>query len=446
MTQDDLDAPEDFEKGPDEKPSLKEVWESSLMLKLGAIVVGVGVLAGGYTLLFAKEEVAADKAKVTIYDPSGAKQVPGSKELDPAYQKALEDANRKSAEQALATGESTLPTPIGTAKKGSLDIPEMPDRPKSDVLAEWRKATANNRMKAAESVIEEESGGGTSSAAPPPEDVPMVQPIRPQMQAVKQDPNAAKRLMEQMRVIIGAQAPGLPKITIITPEDSFYTKMKKEEEAAALASQKTAGTGDYTSREGEYVSGAAMSAKTIVPAGSIAYAQLLTELNSDITGPVLAQVLSGPFTGGRMIGNFVREDEYLVISFKHAVKDAVSYKIDGIALDENTTLAAQASDVDHHYFTRIVLPAAAAFVGGYGAAIAETGSSVEQTAGGSQAQDRPAPSPKESLYKGLEKASGKVSEMLDKQAANKEITVKLTKGTTMGVFFVDTVTTADAEK
>ena len=67
----------------------------------------------------------------------------------------------------------------------------------------------------------------------------------------------------------------------------------------------------------------------------------MTTLNSDLPGPVLAQVLSGPFTGGRFIGKItVNQDcQCLIIDFKTVVKDTVSYKIDAVALDENTTLA-----------------------------------------------------------------------------------------------------------
>ena len=45
MTNDDIDQPEDFDKDDiSDRPSLRELWESSPMLKLGAIVLGVGIL------------------------------------------------------------------------------------------------------------------------------------------------------------------------------------------------------------------------------------------------------------------------------------------------------------------------------------------------------------------------------------------------------------------
>lgn len=127
------------------------------------------------------------------------------------------------------------------------------------------------------------------------------------------------------------------------------------------------------------------------------------------------------------------------------IKDGVAYTVNGIALDEKTTLAAHQTDVDYHYFTRVILPAAAKFIEGYGSSIAETGTQSTTTNGGGVVQDQPEPSEKESLYKGVEEASSKVSEILD-EGADRPITVKVAKGTTMGILFMDEVSTASAGK
>ena len=136
--------------------------------------------------------------------------------------------------------------------------------------------------------------------------------------------------------------------------------------------------------------------------------------------------------------------DYIVLAFSRVVKDTVSYGVNGIALDENTTLAGQATDIDHHYFQRVLLPAAAAFVEGYGSALSETGTTVILTEGGTTTEV-PKPDHEESLYEGLEEASKSLSDMLDK-GSSRPITVKIAKGTTMGIFFIDSVTTKDVEK
>src|SRR5690606_12018046 len=49
----------------------------------------------------------------------------------------------------------------------------------------------------------------------------------------------------------------------------------------------------------------------IIPAGTIEYAQLVTEANTDAPGPVMAQIASGPLAGARLIGSFQSTDNYL---------------------------------------------------------------------------------------------------------------------------------------
>jgi len=450
MTHDDLDididTPDEQEAESSAKPSLKEVWESNPMLKVAALVLGAALLLGVYFIFFTgKEEGPKSMVRVS----SETKQVPGQSELDPAYRKALEETNKKAAEAAAQSGGSALPTPIGTTKTAGLDIP--PEKPASDPLAEWRKATETRRMNLEKEAPPEQ--GGT----PPPEVVPMAQPIRPQA-VVKRDPEAAKRLAEQMRVIIAAQVPAKANLAVLTKKESQYveqgrlTAEAKEKEKTALQNQGGMGSGGTScsgaSCAGTQDGGNMEPEKIIVPAGSIAYAQLLTELNSDILGPALVQILSGPFAGGRAIGKVEVKDaynEYMVLTFSTIVMDTVSYQINGIAMDEKTTLTGQATDIDHHYMARIVLPAAAKFIEGYGSAIAETGSTVSQTPGGGQATSTPKPSPKESLFKGLEESTKTIGEMISK-GAERPVTVKIAKGTTMGIFFIDQVTTGDAGK
>lgn len=444
MIDDDIDAPEDFDRPEpliEEKPSLKEIWENNPALKLAAIVLGVAVLMGGYLLFFSKDD-AINNSTVRVTDAATASQVPGKEEVDPAYRRALQQQNQKDADAAIKQGGSSVPLPIAVPKGGGLDVPAMPEKPKTDILAEWKKVADESRMKAAKEAVEEEN------SAPAPEVVPMVQPIRPQAQVAKQqDPNAAKRLAEQMRIIVAAQVPALPRTLAVTQEDSDYVaKRKQDEEAKKNQSLNVSGASAGTVGTSADAAAASKTAsKTIVPAGTVAYGQLINELNSDIQGPVLVQVLSGPFAGGRAIGHIEVKDEYMVIDFSRVVKDAVSYKVSAVALDEKTTLAGQATDVDHHYFARVILPAAADFLTGYASSVAQTEQTVESTSGVGTTTSNPKPSARENVFKGVETASKGIGEMLSAQKST-PITVKIAKGTTMGLLFTDTVTTKDAEK
>lgn len=435
---DDIDLPEDFDKEPAAKPSIREIWESNPALKVAALVLAGIVFIGGYAIFFQSEK-EDEQSKIRLASNPGAKQIPGQHELDPEYRRQLEEANKKEAELAAERGGSAMPTPIATSKAGGLEMPEVPEK-RADVLAEWRKATEASRVQALKEKIEEDQ-------TPAPEVVPAVKPVRPQP-AVKPDPNEAKNMVAQMRTIIGAHSPPKPSLLLVTKEDSPYAIKKKEELDEKIKQAKIAEKGGVVTKDGEACVGDNCKGdvpQNIVPGGSVAYATLLNELNSDVAGPVLVQILSGPFEGGRAIGKVTTKDEYMVLTFGTVIKDTVSYNVNGIALDEATTLAGQATDVEHHYFTRVILPAAAKFLEGYGSSVAETGTSAVATAGGGVAVDKPKPDAKENVYKGVEEATKRMGEFLDQQS-NRPVTVKIAKGTTMGLLFLDTVTTKDVVK
>lgn len=468
----DIDAPEEASDAPvhAEKPSLQEIWEGNPALKLVAIAVAGAVAVGGYAAFASKSEDEA-RSIMRLSGDAVAKQVPGQQDLDPAYRLALEQENKRNAELAQQSGGSAMPTPIGTAKTGGLDVPTMPEKLNTDPLTEWRKATEarqenpggdaakapdksplaadDSKRQAVDDVIRNMSPDASGAA---PAVAPMLQPVRPQQQIQRVNPKNAQALAEQMRVIIAAQAPPAARQAIFTKKDSEYIEQQKQiavTKAAYTASAQSAATpNDGAANTQNNQSQEVQKALMIVPAGTIAYVQLLNALNSDVNGPVLAQVLSGPFAGGRAIGKVevkTGPSDYMVLTFNRIVKDTVSYGINGIAMDEKTTLAGHATDVDHHYFTRIILPAAAKFIEGYGSAAAQTATTTTQTSGGGQATSQPLPSPRQTIFKGIEEASKKASDVISKDA-DRPVTVKVAKGTTMGLLFIDSVTTKDAGK
>jgi intracellular multiplication protein IcmE len=443
----DVDNQDDFDKGAAERASVKDMWDSNPLLKIAAVVLGVAVLAGAYMTFMGGVDPADNISSGPLADKA-VKQVAATAELDDEYKQAIEDQNKKQAEEAMVAGGSAIPTPIATAQDGGIDIADQQAKNASDPLAEWRQQAEAARQE--EDLLPPEDELDQMDPNALPENVAMVQPVRPQA-VMKMDPEAAKALSTQMRTIISAQVPlKANKATITARESAYKTFMKQEATAKANAARAATTGGDGLGGGGVAASAGSSRSKTagtktIIPAGAISYAQTINQLNSDIEGPVLAQVLSGPFAGGRALGEFETKDEYLVISFRRIIKDGVSYNVNAIALNEDTTLAAHQTDVDRHYFTRVILPAAAKFVEGYGSAVAETGTSSTVTAGGGVVQDQPEPDAGEEVYKGVEEASAKVSEILD-AGAERPITVHVAKGTTMGLLFMDPVTTANAGK
>jgi intracellular multiplication protein IcmE len=178
--------------------------------------------------------------------------------------------------------------------------------------------------------------------------------------------------------------------------------------------------------------------KPIVDAGTIAYAQILTEANSDIPGPVLAEVASGPLAGGRAIGQFSVAERRLVITFTRIVKDGVEYSTSAYALDPATTLPGMATSVDDHYFRRVFLPAAAKFIEGYADAVTQTNNQVVVTNGTVVSNTTTDLSPKQELLQGVNEGAQKLSDIIDNDA-DRPITVKIHAGTRIGLLFVQGV-------
>lgn len=427
----DLDNQDEFESDvPAQGASLKDAWDNNPLMKIGAIVLVIAIAVGGYLTFFSGEE---EENKSRVISASGRDvkvTVGGPEEADPAYIDALKKENERDLAVAAQTGGSTIPTPLSGSGSDEISIPKAPEAAADDPLAEWRQALD------AQAIVKDD-GLPDQTELPPEAPLTAIQrPTAPAPQA-KMDPEAAKRLSEQMRVIIAAQVPGPARVITTTDLESEYVAMRAQVEKAGQSGN--VGSGSF---DGDSATPA--NAEVIVPAGNIAYGQLLNELNSDIRGPVLVQILSGPFTGGRALGQFTLQKEYLVLSFNAIVKDAVYYKINGIALDEKTTLTGQRSDVDRHYFSRVILPAAAQFISGYASAVAETGTTTTTTAGGGVVQDDPEPDATEEVYAGMEEAADKVAGILDKNS-NRPITVKLHKGTTLGILFLESVTTEDVD-
>jgi intracellular multiplication protein IcmE len=427
-------AEDNFAGAPPVKNNVKQLWDGNPVLKIAAVIAGVAVLAGAYYFVFVYNKVE-DKNISAVTEGSDVKAVPGETVLDPEMQKAIEDKNRTEAERAREFGTSAMPIPIGTSQD-QLPTPEVRERPQDDQLAEWRTAAEARRilLQQTETTPSEEVTG------PQADVVPTVQPVRPQ-QVQQSDPNLIKALAQQMRTVIAAQAPETFRVEMVTATESPYMAMKREQEAEKQAQFQQATAGDTATRNNpkdDHLRGTGAGApKVIIPPGTVIYAQLLNELNSDVPGPVLAAIASGPFAGGRAIGKFRRRDEFLYIEFDQIVKGDKVYFTEAVALDPQTTLSGMQTDVDKHYFSRVILPAAAKFVEGYAGAAADTGASSTSSTT-STTTTSPEPDTREELLKGVEEGASEFSSILEENAKN-PITVKVARGSPMGILVLQTI-------
>lgn len=401
--------------------SLGELFRDNPIFKIVLIVIVVGGLVAAFLIFGGR----GDAPKSEVGSAVDAREAPGQQTSED-YRNAVDEVNQQRLEQAQRNGESTIP--IQTAGPDSTNVNGLNEEPPvtiDDPLKDYRF-------------------GAQTNGANQPIDPNALQPVltngpnqqngQQQQQAVMgPDPAAvdalAQAMSEQMRGILGKHEIRSAQIISVTDMRAL-----REAKAAALKNSGTtaagAGSNGVTADE--------PPVEIIIPAGTIVYAQTLTEANSDAPGPVLARLASGPLAGSRILGTFDNTEEYLTLNFNTIVVKGISQSVNAVALDPKTTLPAVATDIDHKYMTRFVLPAAASFIEGMGDAIAQHEQTVTVN-NGTTSTSQSDLNTKQEVASALADSTSKISESLDSQASQAKIGVKVRSGTPIGILFLEPV-------
>jgi intracellular multiplication protein IcmE len=394
---------DDFEK---KKGTLGELWRENAMVKVG-VVVAAAVAIFATIILFGGKDMPIDPSYVS--GGSDISAPPGTEETSPSYVAAIEEENEARTEQAIKESGSVLPTPIDPPV-GRLTVTEN-EAPEEDPLQRWRKLQEERlqrEMLRSQTVAPDADADAARGEA---------------IQAL------AEAMATQMQSILEKRAAVKPLQYRGMTSDDWLNELnaQREEEAEEAGG----GNGNDEAEENIEI--------VLYPAGRIAYAQILTEANSDVPGPVLAQIASGPLSGSRVLGSFSKQKELLTIKFQTVIVDGVSIDIDAVAVDPKTTLPALATDVDHHYLMRVALPMAAAFVEGLASAISESGLTTVTVEGDVVAEESEDTSTEQDVASGIEEAGQKLREILDETADEIEVTVRVEAGTPVGILFLEPV-------
>ncbi len=425
----DFDQDPDFgEFGGDEKKnSIGSVWKSSPAVKFGLVGAAILVVVAAVALFGGQK--AENLGSQVRSGGQGFKETPGTGEVSPSMREAVEEKNQQNLEDALKSGSSSIPIPI-EPPKALLGVPQD-EAGGEDPLVRWKRLQ-EERVR-----FQREQEKYTAETQ-----------VDPNQQQRVQDMTAA--MTNQFQTILEKQTIAqMQHMTVMDMEAYKQSLVQTGQQAIAAGNAALAGSVVPASA----TAGTAINpvtglplvpTKVLVPAGEIEYAQLLVEANSDIPGPVVAMVVSGPFNGSRVLGSFQKTEEYLVLKFTTLVgKDGHSIPINATAVDPDTTLTGMATDVDHRYMSRIILPAAAKFIEGLGSAIAENGSTTVTVSGDTVAQSTSDLNTKEELSKAASEASTKVGEILDEEANQTEVLVRIKAGTPFGMLFLQPVTDSD---
>lgn len=372
------------------------------IFKLAAVVIigGGAAFAGAQ---FLSGPPAEKQSSLPV--PQSSSTVATSTEITPQYQQAVTQQDQERAQAARETGTSALPTPIqNPVSAPTVDADIMAD-PAADPISEFENIIASSRDPARQLPQQQ-----------------VQQPLQPQV-----SPEQVQQLSRTMR-------------TQMEQLMSQWTPNGMQTVAGAPARRDTAqgGEGNYRNQGSQEES----AGRTIVAAGQVYYGQMLMEANSDIPGPIMAQVLTGPFAGGRAIGSFETYRDHLALRFKTIAIRNRQFSVDILALDPETTLGGVVTEVDPRYFTRVLLPAAAAFIKAYGETIAEPASTTTVDSGGGNSivtNNSEKNDSRDALYKGLSEAADRVGSFVDEEAAATKRLVRVAVGTPIGLFFVSAV-------
>ncbi|HTK83597.1 MAG TPA: TrbI/VirB10 family protein [Patescibacteria group bacterium] len=416
------EAPFDEFEGEGGGTKFKDLIDNNPMVKFGLVGAVIITLIGGFMMFGGKKPQQAGS-----FIPRGAeiKEAPGKENVSQNYAKAIEDVNKANVEKAIKGGGSSLPIPVSTPQ-GKIGMGENA-QPTEDPLERWRRIQDERTRR------EQEQKSG-------------LQQKDPNAQAIK---DMAQAMSQQMQSILAGIKPVKMQnhnVTTVDKLKELVKDWKKDQqealnEALGITSSAT-GTGTGTGPNGQNGGGGSQQpVEILIPAGSIGYAQLVTGANSDYKQPVLGVIVGGPLAGDRIIGAFQhgKDDDYMVLTFKKVIIDGISHDINALAVDPASDYSNLATDVDHHYFKRVVIPGAVAFIQALAEGVAEPGQSTSQSTT-STVITTPKLKPAQYFWKGLGKSTEKVGDTIDKMNKDVDTTVVVAPGTPIGLIFIDPVT------
>lgn len=346
---------------------LKSSFESTR--RLGPWVGGaLVVLVGGSYFLFAPATHAPESAQITHPDmksPAGGDN----------HSKAMDELARKRDEQASQAARKA-----GKSYTSALSGQDLPD-PQGAAAEIGDTPYGTQKPQPYAPPADHHTTLPSPQPAPPAASFAPTSPRPPAGHfntVPAENPPEPGQMSERAQMELIAAWSGGPRVSLEIPGAErgrggaggagFQT-------AAAAPATFTQPSATTAAAEGGASEPAAQSANSskgtlLLPAGRGVYGHAVLTVNSDLGNVVLAQIDSGPFRGARISGTFEMKSERLVIKFNRLmIGDADPIPVSGYAVSPKTAETGVASEVREHLATRIILPAAAAFVEGLGSAM-----------------------------------------------------------------------------
>lgn len=384
--------------------ALGQMWKNPIFKLIAIVVVvgGVGMAGMQFMQKRTSEEQSVIPAAAVAVSPTSTENA----EATPEYQRAVQQLDDTRAEEARGRGESALPTPMSSPVASPTIDTGVAAQETRDPLRDFeRMINANQPIPAV-------------ASQPAQSIVPETPPVSPEVVQ-----NLSRSYRTQMDMLMQQWNP--TAMQVVNGVNNTVT----EEEAARSSIQQASAS-------------EATEVRPIIEAGAVFYGQMLMEANSDIPGPIMVQILTGPLAGGRAIGSFETYRNHLALRFNTVAIRGRQISVDILALDPDTTLGGVATEVDPRYFSRVVLPAAAEFISAFGEAISEPTSTTTVSGSGANSvttNNQDGNDTKDALYAGMGEAFDKVSEFVEEESSSTKRLVRVAVGTPIGLFFVKRV-------
>lgn len=401
------------------KNNLKNLMSNSrtrLIVIITAIVVILTVVFGFMGSSDKKGDKPAEATGAASVGPTpeNITPVPGTND-SPGYNALQEKANSDAFKDAQEKGTSNVPVLTNESLANKKDIFD-------DLNKDNRKP-----------IVEE----------PPVIDATPVQPAQQyqaQPQAIQQ-PATSETTQDRQAYMQSVQQQITTYINGWSAGQGFQEfNMTGQAPQQQQGNANTTGTTGSSIQQTSYDSNTSSNANkgpAFIRAGSIVPAVMLTAINSDEPGPVLAQIVTGPLKGARLIGQMVSSDQRVVVQFSSLSIPGGSqtFNISSFAVDPDTSRTGLATDVNNHYFLRYGLGLAAAFISGYGEAVQNSGSTTTTNAFGGTTTIMGDMTHKQIAESAFGKVGQKLGSELDKET-NRAPTVTVASGTSIGVLFM----------
>lgn len=341
---------------------------------------------------------------------------------------------RPSSQQAGQASAALPKTPgTGIEKEGPMS-PAMQQLLREKQFAEAEEARRRGRSyippdTAAAEPLPSAAGPGLSQSqqfvAPAPANVQMNPQLQDELRARRE--RLSKGIESQLGDLVAATAPAQTVARVVFASPAAAAGSAPAGEAARAGASAKPDPGNL-----------------LVDALEIFAGSTASPVDTYKTGYISARISSGVLAGAFLTGRTQLVNEGLQPRFSAMRVNGRTYKINAIALDEQTATDAVDADLDRRYLQRYVMPVLMAAVGGYATARAQTGSTVVGIGNGSEAVATPSPTEKQAVNAGIASAATLAQRAIEADASL-PIRAMFPAGSAIGIMFLEPVVDLDSD-